>query len=154
MKHPIIKGLGIVVFWVNMTSCRTLKEPEYRSIENLSIQNLGAEGSVLSFEMKFFNPNNSGVKLKRAEADVHLNDNFLGHFRVDSLLHMKRKADFLLPVKLKIDLKTMLNMSMLLLQNQPVVFKFDGKAKLGKSFFYRTYPIHYENEHAISELIK
>ena len=137
-----------------MTSCRALKEPEYRSIENLNIQNMGADGSNLTFEMRFFNPNNSRVKLKWAEADVHLNDNFLGHFRVDSLLHIKRKADFLLPVKLLIDLKTMMNTSVLLLQNQPVLLKFDGKAKLGKGIFYLTYPIHYENKHSISELIK
>lgn len=154
MKYPILIGLCILILLASLPSCRILKAPEYRSIENLSLENFGTSGSLLTLDMKFFNPNNSGVKLKKVDADVFLNDSILGHFRVDSLLRVKRKAEFILPVKLPIDLKSMLNYSLMMLQNQPVIIKVNGKAKLGKGFIYIKYPIFYEGSHAISDFMK
>ena len=154
MKYALINGFCILIFLISLPSCRVLKEPQFRSIENLSIENIGASGSILSMDMNFFNPNKTGVKLKKVEADVYLNDTFLGHFRTDSLLRLKRKAEFALPVKLSIDLKNMLKYSLLILQNEAVVLKLNGKAKIGKAFIYVQHPFRYEGTHAISDFIK
>jgi LEA14-like dessication related protein len=144
--------LGAVI--TALFSCRALKEPEYKGINNLRLTNVGLNQSVLSLEMNYFNPNHSAVKLKEAEGDAWMDSTYLGHFRMDTLIHIFGNSDFSVPVKLDMDMKYALQNIANAIFNTEVILKIDGKAKVGKGVIFIRYPIHYEGRQNLSELFK
>src|SRR5947208_1783744 len=103
MNKAIVISLFFLAFLVSMSSCSTLKEPEFRSIENIRLQELSTTDTLLSMNMTYFNPNNSTIKLKKAEGKVFINDAILGDFYLDSLIRINRHADFTLPLCIKVN---------------------------------------------------
>src|SRR5206468_29760 len=67
MNKAIVTSLLFWAFLISMSSCRTFKEPEFRSIENIRLRELSVTDTLLSLDMTYFNQNNSTIKLKKAE---------------------------------------------------------------------------------------
>ena len=137
-----------------LLSCSSMKEPDFRSIENIQFTTTGIGASALSADLTYFNPNNSKLKLKKAEGDAYIDGNLLGHFVIDSLIHIPANADFKLPVKLAIDMKYILKNSLAAYLNKEVMVKVEGKARVGKGFIFINYPIHYEGKQNLAELLR
>ena len=137
-----------------LSTCRTLKEPDYQGIRNVTIQKIGSEETYLSLEMKYYNPNKVKLKFKKAAGKAYLNDSYLGNFRVDTLIHLFREQDFIIPVTLTVDMKNMMNYSMATLLQSTVTIKFEGNVKLGKGLFYFNYPIRQSGEFNLKELLR
>jgi LEA14-like dessication related protein len=154
MTHSVIWISFQVFLLAGLFSCRTLREPEYREIDNLRMSTSGLAQTVLTLDLVYFNPNNSKLKMKKAEGEVFLNNTFLGHFKTDSLIRIPKKSDFIIPVTLKVDMQNILKNSMTLLVNPAVTVKVQGKARLGKGFIFINTPIRYEGVHSITELMK
>jgi LEA14-like dessication related protein len=102
--------------------------------------------SVISADLRYYNPNNFRLKLKEGELDVSVNDTYMGHSKLDTLLEIPRLDTFSIPVKLKVDVKTLLSKAASVLLTNEMVVKLDGNAKLGKSGIYFNVPIHYEGK--------
>ena len=151
--NSLIRDYLFLTLLVGMLSCRALKEPEYRSIEHFRLNKIDVEETTLLFGMKYMNPNNSNLKLKKADGDVYLNNILLGQFTVDTLIRISRQAEFSLPVKVKVDMNNFMKNSMTILLNPTVMVKLTGKAKAGKGLLFFNYPIHYEGEHSLRELM-
>lgn len=135
-------------------SCSNMKEPEFRSIENGKLTMMGLSDAVLAADIHYFNPNNTRLKLKRAEGDAYLEGNLLGHFVVDSLIHIPAGSAFYIPVKLKVEMKHLAKNSLAVYLNKEVSVKLEGKARIGKSIFFINYPIFYEGKQNLAELLK
>jgi LEA14-like dessication related protein len=148
--------LFLIIFFpfITLAGCRTLKQPEFRQVKNLVLASLTISETVLAMDLVYFNPNRSGIKLKHAEADVYLNNVLLGHFKTDTLIRIPKAADFSIPVKLKADRQNILKNSLTLLTNPVVTIKVEGKARLGKGFFFINTPLRYEGVHSITDLIQ
>ncbi|HRA12982.1 MAG TPA: hypothetical protein PKX31_14995, partial [Chitinophagaceae bacterium] len=86
--------------------------------------------------------------------EAWLDNNFLGHFTVDSLINIPANNLFRLPVKLQVDMSKILQSSILAFLNPEVMIKVNGKAKLGKGIVYINYPIKYEGKQNLRELLK
>src|SRR5687768_8017668 len=82
-------------------SCSKPKDLEYLDFENFQVHELGMGESVISADLKYYNPNNFRLKLKDGELDVSLNDTFMGHSKLDTLLEIPRRDTFLIPLKMK-----------------------------------------------------
>ena len=122
--------------------------------ENLRFHEVEASESTLYLEMKCFNPNKVKLKIKKAAGNAYLNDSYLGHFRVDTLIRLLPKQNFIIPVTLVVDMKNVLKNPMAALLQSTVTLKFEGKAKLGKGFFYVNYPIRHSAEFNIKDLLR
>ena len=137
-----------------LSSCGSIKDPEFQRIENIRLGKLGFAESTLNLDIVYSNPNNTRLKLKSAEGEAWLDNNFLGHFTVDSLINIPANNLFRLPVKLQVDMSKILQSSILAFLNPEVMIKVNGKAKLGKGFVYIDYPIKYEGKQNLRELLK
>lgn len=135
-------------------SCGQLKEPDFKEIENVKITKFGLTESSLTLDLRYFNNNKFRMKLKNAEGDAWLENNFLGHFTMDTMIHIPAKGDFRLPIKLKVDMGKILKNSLLTLLAKEVKIRVEGKARVGKGLIYINYPIRYEGMQNLEKLLR
>lgn len=115
---------------------------------------MGLKESTLTLDLLYFNPNKTSLKLKSAEGDAWIENNFLGHFTVDTLIRIPGNGNFRLPVKLQVDMSKILSTSLLTLLAKETMIKVDGNAKVGKGFIYINYPIRYEGKQKLGEMLR
>ncbi|OJW03771.1 MAG: hypothetical protein BGO52_16520 [Sphingobacteriales bacterium 44-61] len=151
MAKYLVAALAAIIF---LASCRSLKDPVFNGIENVSVGEIGLDNSLLTLNLKYFNPNSSGGKLKNASGNAWMDDTYLGHFTVDSTVHIPAKDSFLIPVKLAVDMKKLLKNSFTALFKKEVMIRIEGEAKAGKGGFYRKFPVKYEGKQDIAELFQ
>ncbi len=137
-----------------LPSCRAVKDPEIKGIENFRIHSFGLKESSLSFNMLFFNPNGFRLKIKEAEGNAWLDGNLLGYFTVDTLVRVPALGNFQIPVRLKMDMSHFVENISAAVTDKQVTLKLDGWAKAGKGPVFINYPIRYEGKQKWSELIK
>ena len=139
---------GLITGFIAMVifSCSKPKDLEYLDVENFQLHELGLGESVISADLKYYNPNNFRMKLKDGELDVSLNNTFMGHSKLDTLLEIPKKDTFLIPLKMKVDMRTFMSKALNVLLTNEVDVKLDGKAKLGKAGIYFNVPIHYQGK--------
>lgn len=148
-------------FWIigvsmlpGLVSCKALKEPDFRGIENVKVSRFGLQESTLNLDLHYFNPNKSALTLKKAEGDAWLDGSLLGHFTIDTLIKIPANADFRMPVTLQMNMKKFLQNSTALLLKNEVTLKVEGKAKVGKAGVFINYPIRYEGKQRTDSLMK
>lgn len=137
-----------------LASCGKVKAPDFKRIENVRISKLGLSESILTLDLHYYNPNNFRVKLKEAEGDAWIENNLLGHFTIDTLVHIPANAEFILPVKLEVAMGKIFKNSLAVFLSKEVVIKIEGKARLGKGLVYINYPIRYEGKQDLEKLLK
>ncbi|MEI8278649.1 MAG: LEA type 2 family protein [Bacteroidota bacterium] len=128
-----------------VSSCAHPKDLVYQDIEHFSVSKLALSKSTLSLNIKMFNPNTYGMKLKNADVDVFINDRYLGKMMMDTLFTIPRLESFLLPVSLQVDMKNILPNALQLLLDNEVTVKLQGHVKVGKHL-YVTVPVNYEGK--------
>ncbi len=135
-------------------SCGSVAEPDFKGIRNVRVTKFGLAESSLTLDLNYFNPNKFWINLKNAEGDAWIENTFLGHFVMDTLIHIPANGEFRLPVKLQVDMKKILKNSLVAFLAKEVVIKVEGKARVGKGFVYINYPIKYEGKQDLGELLK
>jgi LEA14-like dessication related protein len=135
-------------------SCGSVKEPNFKDISNVSISKFGLHESTLSLDIHYFNPNKFRVKLKEAEGDAWIDNTYLGHFAMDTLIQIPAKGEFWLPVKLRVDMSKIIKNSLKAFFAKEIMIKVEGKARLGKGFVFINYPIRYEGKQNLEKLLK
>ena len=135
-------------------SCGQLKEPDFKEIENVKITKFGLTESAITLDLRYFNNNKFRMKLKNAEGDAWLENNFLGHFTMDTLIHIPSTGDFRIPIKMKVDMAKILKNSLLTLLAKEVKIRVEGKARVGKGLIYINYPIRYEGMQNLEKLLR
>lgn len=133
-------------------SCRSFKEPELRAIENVKAPSLGLKNAVVTLDLHFYNPNKSRVRFKHASGEAWVDGQKLGNFFVDTSMTIPSRADFWLPVKLEMEMKDAFRHAGILLSQEPIYLKIDGRARLGKAGIYFNYPIRYEGKQDMGKL--
>lgn len=126
----------------------------FKNIENVQLDNLAMGASSVTLDIRYFNPNHSTGKLKNAEGDAFIDDKLLGHFIVDSTITIPANSEFLIPVKLAIEMKDLLKYSLNAFLKDEVTIKIIGKAKAGKSGFYKTFDLNYTGKQNLSALFE
>ncbi len=135
-----------------LISCGKMKDPVFKGIENVSMNGLGMQESFVTLDIRYLNPNSFKGRLKKAEGDAWVDSIYLGHFTVDTLVHISPNSEFLVPVKLKVDMKQMLKHSMTAFLKEDVMLTITGKAKAGKSGFYKNFSLNYTGRQNLNEL--
>ena len=150
MKALLFVLLTIVIF----TSCGKMKDPVFKGIENVKVNEIGMAESTVTLDIRYHNPNNFNGLLKQAEGDAWMDSTYLGHFTVDSSVHIPANSEFLIPVKMAVDMKKMLRHSFAALLNEKVLLRISGQAKAGKSGFYKNFSLDYQGMQNLRELFR
>ena len=152
MTHRFFIILPPLLFLI--PTCSHLKEPELKSIENVRTENVGLNAATFNLDLHYFNPNKSRLQLKSASGVAWLEDQTLGEFTIDSLILIEPQSEFLLPVRLKLDMNHLLRNSATLLIKKEVLIKINGIARVGKNGIFIKYPLRYEGRHDLIKLLR
>ena len=128
MKRPLPYFFSllfsIIVF---MSSCRNIKDLEFRDYENMRLENLGFSSTRLLVDLIYYNPNNFGMQLNNTDLDIFINDKLLGHSSQDLQVSIPRRKEFTLPMVVDIDMKNLLKNGLTAFTNKEVNVRLIGK---------------------------
>ena len=124
--------------------------PEFKSYDKFSIDKIGFHQSTLSVNLHYFNPNKLGVILDKTDFDIYLNDNLLGHSSQKLHLPIAKKSEFIIPLKVSVEMKNLLKNSLAGLLNKEVRIRIIGKIRLGKGKIFTSFPVDYSSVQSIS----
>jgi len=148
------RNLFFLALILAMASCKSMKDPVFVGIENVNLSEVGMTGSLVSLDIRYHNPNNFNGRLKEAEGDAWMDSTYLGHFVADSAVFIPANGEFLVPVKLTMDMKQIFKNSMAALLNEQVMLKITGKARAGRSGFYKNFSLNYVGLQNLRDLFK
>jgi LEA14-like dessication related protein len=146
-----MKNIGLFILGcLLLASCSKPQAFEYRDLRNFKIETIGYNQTALAMELIYYNPNNFGVDLRKVDCDVYVDNTYLGKFQLDTLMHIPRRAEFALPSKIIVDMKTVLRNGLNVLFSQEVLVNVKGTTRVGKAGFFATVPFNYEARHKLS----
>jgi LEA14-like dessication related protein len=125
-------------------SCAKPKSFDYRGVKNMKIENMGFDKTILGMELIYYNPNGFGVDLKKIDCDVYIDNSYLGKYQLDTLMHIPRMAEFILPSRIAVDMKAVLKNGLNLLISKEVLINVKGTTRVGKGGIFKTVPFDYE----------
>ena len=131
-----------------------MKDPVFKGIENVKMDKLNFNDPAVTLDMRYHNPNNFKGLLKQAEGDAWVDSTYLGHFIVDTTVNIPGNSEFIVPVKLAVDMKQLLKHSLVAFLNEEVNIRITGKARAGKSGFNRNFSLNYQGKQNLRELFK
>ena len=143
-----------LVLIILLASCGKMEDPVFKGIENVKVNEVGIAESTVTLDIRCLNPNNFQGRLKQAEGDAWMDSTYLGHFIVDSTVYIPANSEFLVPVKMAVDMKKILKHSIAAFLNEDVLLKITGKARAGKSGFYRNFSLNYQGKQNLREIFK
>jgi LEA14-like dessication related protein len=132
-----------------LVGCREIKDPEFRRIERFRVKSLGLQHATIGFSITYHNPNNFGVSVKEAVADVALDSIPIGQFRQDSTITVNRSSEFSIPLTGTITLETLRKFDLGSLALKEVPVKATGSVRVGKGGVYVTRPVEYQGRHRL-----
>ncbi|HLO81524.1 MAG TPA: LEA type 2 family protein [Chitinophagaceae bacterium] len=126
-----------------------LREPEFIDARNFELKSLGVKTSTVSADLFYYNPNNMGLQLKKAELDVYIDDKFLGHSLLDTLIFIPKKDTFSFPVNMDVEMKNIFPNAFSLLTKTEIDLRIEGTAKVGKGGLFLNIPVRYQGKQRI-----
>jgi LEA14-like dessication related protein len=139
----------LLLLFVAVAACRKPKELVYQEIGNFGIKKAGLKQTIISLDIRLYNPNKYTLKLKTANVDVYMNDSHLGKMLVGETTSFAALDTTALPVMLDVDLMNVLPNAFQLLINSEVNIKLTGTLRAGRKGIYITVPINYEGKQDI-----
>ena len=141
----LITLFTIMVF----SACQKPQAFDYRSVKNVKIEKLGFDKSTLCLDLVYYNPNNFGVDLRKVDCDIYIDNHYLGKYKLDTLMHIQRRAEFTLPSRIQVDMQSIFKNVLTVLFNKEVLLNVKGTTRVGKAGFYKTISFNYEARHKI-----
>ena len=150
MKNSFFSALLMMV--ALMTGCSKIQEPEFRSIDNFKVKELGLTQAKIGFNVTYYNPNDFTMSVKETEADVYLDDVHLGKFSQDTLIEVGDKQNFSIPISGNVTLDKVMQLDLQNIDTRQVTVKATGSTRVGKAGIYITKPFSYQGKHTLNEI--
>jgi LEA14-like dessication related protein len=131
---------------IGLVKCSQPMQPEWVGLEDVGISSIGSSESVLSMKIECFNPNQFPLVLKSANLDISLDNHYLGHTTIDSLIRIPARDTFAIPVKVQLDMKNIVNNALSLALQDSVILKLNGEVKAGRTGLQISRKVHYEGK--------
>ena len=145
MKY--IFGFAILLVFF---SCKSPQSFEYRQMTDFKIDSLGFDHSNVSMKVVYFNPNNFGVNLRRVDCDIYVEHNYVGHFTLDTLMHITKRSEFFLPCKMKVNMKNMFKNALTTVFASDFLVEAKGTVRAGRMGIMVTVPFSYSARQKLS----
>lgn len=141
--------LFFAIVFLLFTACQKPQGFEYRNAKNVKIEKLGFDKTTLSMELVYYNPNGFGVDLRMVDCDIYIDNHYLGKYRLDTLMHIPRRSEFILPSRIDVNMQSIFKNALTVLFNREILLNVKGKTRVGKAGFFKTIPFDYEARHKI-----
>lgn len=147
MKWILLSCLFLVLSAGIFTGCKKPQALQYIDFQHFRVSEIVKGKSDISADLKFYNPNPYKLRLKWAEMNFYVNDQYFGHSVLDTLMIIPKLDTFTVPVAVKeVELKKVLLNGLGALLTKEYSVKLDGSAKIGKAGVYFTFPLRYEGK--------
>ena len=131
------------------SSCKKPQGFDYRDMKNFKVTNWGFDKSTVSMDLVYYNPNSFGVNLKNVDCDIYLDNNYVGKFLLDTVMHISRNSEFSLPAKMDVDMRNLFKNSLNVLFSKEILVGAKGSTRVGKGGIYVNVPFTYEARHKV-----
>lgn len=74
-----------------LSSCFEI--PDFRGVSNFKMGKLNAKEITFEVDVKVFNPNGYGIRVRKSTFDLYVNDEYVGEAYVSRSFKMKRKKE-------------------------------------------------------------
>lgn len=148
MKKNFI--FNLLVITILFTACKKPQGFDYRDVKNVQIKTLGFDKSALSMDLVYFNPNSFGVDLRKVDCDIFVDNNYLGKYKLDTILHISRRSEFTLPSRIEVDMKGVFKNLLSVVFNKEIQLNVKGTTRVGKAGIFVTVPFNYTGKHSFS----
>jgi LEA14-like dessication related protein len=132
--------------------CKQIKDPEFRSIDHFRIKSAGLQQIQLGFNVTYYNPNNFGVSVKEAEANIYIDSVLIGKFTEDEPVSVNKVSEFSIPLTGSVSYQNALRLNLQNAGERTYFFRADGTVKVGKAGVYISKPIDYSGTHKLEDL--
>jgi LEA14-like dessication related protein len=135
-------------------SCKSdsIKDPEYREIQNVRIMDVGLLQTTAGLELVYYNPNNFGVTLSQARGEVYIDNMYFGRFGISDKVSVRKHEEFIIPAVLKMDNISAIKNHREIFQKKQAMIRIEGFATVRKAGFNKEVPIKYEGIQDIERL--
>jgi LEA14-like dessication related protein len=140
--------ITLVTFLV--ISCKKPQGFDYRDVRNVKVNKLGFDTTTLMMDLVYFNPNNFGVTLKNVDCDIFINKNYLGHYKLDTVMKIEKKSEFSLPSRLNINMKNIYKNALSLVFNKEIELNVKGSSRVSKLGLNINVPFNYTGKHQLN----
>lgn len=131
-----------------LSSCSSVKdvrEPEYRDIRDIRLVKAGLLKSTAGMDLVYFNPNDFGLTLTDARGSIYIDGQYLGRFRLDEKVSVKKRSEFVVPALVEIDMIGAVKNHRDIFEKKEARIKINGTARVSKVGFSKEVPITYES---------
>lgn len=120
--------------------------PVFKGVEKIKISKFSTKGVKLNALVKFYNPNDTGVKLKSVSIDVIVDGKKVAHADQVSKMKIKPMSNFHVPLNINIDLREMGLVSGIfgILTGKSLDATFTGHLKLSKGGIAFKVPVNFK----------
>jgi LEA14-like dessication related protein len=137
-----------------LSACRQPVTPEYLGIETLVISKIGVNESRVAGNIKFYNPNPYGLRMKHADITILLEDMPSGHCILDSTIDIPRLDSFYVPVSVSVNPGNIVKNAFKLLLNGKIKINADGWVSFKKGLISFRVPVHFEEYQKLDDLLQ
>ena len=129
-----------------LSACQAPKDLVFKDYKNLKLENVTFANAAMRVDLIYYNPNNFGLQVSRTDLDIFVDSTFLGHSSQNIQVSVPKLGDFVLPLKVDLDVKNLLKngvTGLTSLFNKDVKVRFLGSIKLGKAGVYKSFKVDY-----------
>ncbi len=141
-----------VVLWISffVISCNSPKDFQFNGLQDIKIEKISMGKNKLNAKIKYYNPNNFSMVLKKIDCDVFMNNQPFTKVHLDTNFVIPANAHFLVPAQLEFEMSALVKNSMDLIFNKPIKLNIKGNATLSKGIFIKTVPIAFESNQKLN----
>lgn len=139
-------GMKKIIFFlfisVLLSSCSSFRQPEFRGSEGVKFEERDGNKIKLTAGVKIYNPNWFGVKIKRSNLDVYVENQYMGKVYLEKKVKLKakRESSLIFPILFEMEDGAMLTV-LRYAKAENVSIRFTGKAKAGIFIFSKKFEI-------------
>lgn len=137
-----------------IASCRQPKDLVYQDIRNFKIRKVGLDSTVVSMDVRLYNPNRIGLKLRSADVLVAINSGLVGKVDVAARCSIPARDTAVIPMIVQVNLQKVLPDLVKLLFNSEVDITLKGEMRAGNHGLFVRIPVNYTTKEDILEGIK
>jgi LEA14-like dessication related protein len=146
--------LPIVLLSLLLISCKDARQPLFEDVENVKVGKPGLVETSLSADIRFNNINSFGMRVKKIDCNLYVDSNFIGHFTNTQPVSIRAKQSFVLPLSGQAQTLLLMEQTRKGFVGQESIIRVEGKARVGRSGFYKTIPFVYLDTLVLSTLLK
>ena len=154
LENLFMKYLLLFFVLVSLASC-AFQVVEYKSTNSFSVSKISTKPEM-KLNIKMYNPNGVGAKLRSMTLEVKVNDKFLGSVKLDSLTKVGARQDFDLPMTFNTDIGTLASFIPTgissLIKGKELPIEFSGEVTIQKFIFRKKFSFDYKSTYNTKDI--